>query len=195
MRLSAVRRLLTGLLILFVLALVLGVGFNAVNPVGERLPLVPAYALHTPYRVITLERAAEIFLAQKFYLWRTWGGGPVLFLDARARLEWQDHRIPGAMLMYPLSYVEWSCNQKTGRCREERNDYFGRVLYPYTPAFKDKNLPLIVYGRTLFYNLAAELAWRLHERGHKNIRLMEASLADWRAAGLPIYGPQLTGPR
>jgi rhodanese-related sulfurtransferase len=191
----SLKRLLAGTLILFLLALILGVGFNAVNPAGEHLPLVPEYTLHAPYRVISLDQAAEIFLAQRFYLWRTWGGGRVLFLDARARLEWQDHRIPGAMLMYPLSYVQLSCDNKTGRCREERNDYFGRVLYPFTPAFKDKNLPLIVYGRTLFYNLAAELAWRLHQRGHKNIRLMDATMADWRAAGLPIYGPQLRWPR
>jgi rhodanese-related sulfurtransferase len=186
---------LIGTLILFLLALVLGVGFNAVNPVGEPLPLIPAYTLHTPYRVISLDQAASIFLSQRFDLWRTWGGGKVLFLDARARLDWQDHRIPGAMLMYPLSYVEWICNDRTGRCHEKRQDYFGNALYPFTPAFKNKKLPLIVYGRTLFYNLAAELAWRLYQRGHRSIRLMNASLADWQAAGLPVYGPKLRGPQ
>lgn len=195
LRLPSIKYLASGTGLLLLLSLGLGLGFNAVNPVGARLPLVPEYVLHQPYRVISLQKAAFIYLAQGFDLWRQWGGGSVLFLDARPRLDWQDHRIPGAKLMYPMSYVEWSCHPETGKCREERQDYFGKTLYPYSPFFKDKTRTLIVYGRTLTYNLAAELAWRLFKRGHKKILLMAADMAAWRAAGLPVYGPQKRGPR
>jgi rhodanese-related sulfurtransferase len=93
-----------------------------------------------------------------------WSQG-ALFVDARDPGDYKRSHIRGAMNLSPME-------------REH--------LYPLLKSSFQEAKQIVVYGRSFSRFPAAEIGQFLREQGFKEVWVMEARFADWRAAGHKI---------
>ena len=172
--------LLSGTLLLIGLSFGVGLGVNAVRSDGRSIPLLPRYLTETNYRLISLAEAARLYRGKK---------PEVVFLDARVGLAYKKNHIKDAFNLFPANVYEAERDPATGSLLTVKRDYFPK-RYALLKTFLPKAGPIVVYGRTLSYHLAAHLAWRLVKIGHVRVMVLDAGLDDWEAAGLPVSRPK-----
>ncbi|MCU0589690.1 MAG: rhodanese-like domain-containing protein, partial [Syntrophobacteraceae bacterium] len=90
--------------------------------------------------------------------------GAVL-VDARPRELHDGKRIPGAVNV-PLSLFD--------------------VMYMMKLSALDSQRPIVVYGRHVSRLYDEEVAFRLRQRDHENVWVLEGGLEAWAAEGLPV---------
>lgn len=163
---------------MILLSLGAGLGVNALRWDGRSVPLVPRYITEGKFERISLARAAKLYRQ-----------GKAVFLDARSRLAYLENHVKGAKYLFPAVVPEMKLDPETKTYRQTTKDYF-KMMYPYMGSILPKDRLIVVYGRTLSYHLAAHLAWRLFKNGHRMLAIMDARLADWEAAGLPVSRPK-----
>jgi len=59
------------------------------------------------------------------------------------------------------------------------------IAYPYELGEEDKNREIIIYGRTMSRHYDEHIYRKLTLRGHKNVRILQAGLSDWKKKGYP----------
>ncbi len=160
------KRDLTRVIVLAVIALVLGIVFNAFHKPG--LPLLALNGeevLPADRETVNGENGHTItpLTITTQQAWEFYNAGEALFLDARICSDWADARIPGA-LNIPLEELE--------------------SLEPYLPSLTAPGYIIYCEGDPCL--LSTDLAYMLAEEGFTDIFIYHEGLAFWREAGYPV---------
>lgn len=91
--------------------------------------------------------------------------GEALFLDARPSGFFEQQRIAGAVNLPPALFD---------------------IIYMMELSQVDRDRELILYGRTISRHYDAQVAGKLILRGHKNTRLLDGGLTEWKRSGYPV---------
>jgi CRP-like cAMP-binding protein/rhodanese-related sulfurtransferase len=91
--------------------------------------------------------------------------GKVIFVDAMPANFYEQEHIKGAMNI-PLSLFD--------------------VMYEMDLSGTEKDVEIIVYGRTISHHYDKELAMRLILLGHKNTTILEGGLSLWKKSDFPV---------
>ncbi len=91
--------------------------------------------------------------------------GVALVVDARPKELYDQKHIRGAINV-PISLFDIMYMMKLGQV--------------------DSESPIVVYGRHVSRHYDEELAFRLKQRDHENVKILEGGLAGWVAGGYPV---------